>query len=348
MTGGGVAGTVDFPDYMKNFHKTWMQAGSDTNMGPGAGTYLSELMRDAIAADTPYTGESAYDPDADLAAVQSRLSTWISNVDAFDSETDWLSALTQARANVGTATFPLANVFDMLESTVFTEIATNAGVLVSSTLVSNRVSAFTTRTAAQWQTQVAQFVGQMADLNAVMTSSYVWGLAFMHSQRQAEINDYQRSIEQQLYDSATQLMLQAQMSTGAQRVLTRDQTMLQGTERMMNDRLAGQELVGRTAALKADSLRVQIVAKQEQLARNLQIDVDDADWDFRILQHGANFLASINGAPVIPKPPSQFQTALSGAVGGAATGAAIGSVVPGIGTAVGAGVGAAIGLIGSF
>jgi len=325
--GGGVAGTVDFPQYMKTFHRAWIDKGSDALSGPGAGTYVSELMRDAIAADSPYTGESAYNPDADLTAVQSRLSTWISNVDAFNSETDWLSALTQARANVGTATFPLANVFDMLESTVFTEIATNVSALVSSTIISNRVSAFTTRTAAQWQTQVAQFVGQMADLNAVMTSSYVWGLAYMHNQRQAEINDYQRSIEQQLYDNATQIMLQAQMSTGAQRVVTRDQAMLQGTERMVNDRLSIQELVGRTAGLKADSLRMQVVAKQEQAARDLQIDVEEADWDFRILQHGANFLASINGAPLIPKPPSQFQSALAGAVGGAAAGAAVGGPV---------------------
>lgn len=343
MGGGGVAGTVDFPTYMKNFHQYWMS-------GPtvGGDDPIHALIQAAQATDSPFFGESAYDPDADLAAVQSRLSTWISNVDAFDSETDWLSALTQARANVGTATFPLANVFDMLESTVFSEIATNVSTLVSSTIISNRVSAFTTRTAAQWQTQVAQFVGQMADLNAVMTSSYVWGLAYMHNQRQAEINDYQRSIEQQLYDSATQLMLQAQMSTGAQRVLTRDQAMLQGTERMMNDRLAGQELVGKTAYLKADSMRVQIVAKQEQLARDLQIDVDDSEWDFRVLQHGANFLAAINGAPLIPKPPSQFQSVLSGAVGGAASGAAIGSVIPGLGTAVGAGIGAAIGIIGSL
>lgn len=348
MGGGGVAGAVDFPQYMKTFHEGWISKNDDSLSGPGAGTYLSEMMRATLVAGTPYDGESAYDPDTDLASIQSRLSTWISNVDAFDSETDWLSALTQARANVGTATFPLANVFDMLESTVFTEIATNVSVLVSSTIVSNRVSAFTTRTAAQWQTQVGQFVGQMADLNAVMTSSYVWGLAYMHNQRQAEINDYQRSIEQQLYDSATQIMLQAQMSTGAQRVVTRDQAMLQGTERMVNDRLAVQEFVGRTASLKADSMRMQIVAKQEQLARDLQIDVDEADWDFRILQHGANFLASINGAPMIPKPPSQFQSALSGAVGGAATGAAIGSVVPGVGTAIGAGVGAGIGLLGSF
>ena len=336
MGGGGVAGAVDFPQYMKDFHKFWLLG--ETIGDPGS---MQALITAAQAVDSPFFGETAYDPDTDLAAVQSRLSTWISNVDAFDSETDWLSALTQARANVGTATFPLANVFDMLESTVFSEIATNISALVSSTIISNRVSAFTTRTAAQWQTQVGQFVGQMADLNAVMTSSYVWGLAFMHNQRQAEINDYQRSIEQQLYDSATQLMLQAQMSVGTQRVLTRDQAMLQGTERMMTDRLAGQELVGKTAYLKADSMRGQIVAKQEQLARDLQIDVDDAEWDFRILQHGANFLASINGAPLIPKPPSQFQSALSGAVGGAAAGASIGGPV-------GAAIGGGIGLLASF
>ena len=343
MGGGGVAGTVDFPTYMKNFHQYWLS-------GPtiGGDDFMTQLISAAQLVDSPFFGENAYDPDTDLASIQSRISTWISNVDALDSETDWLSALTQARANVGTATFPLANVFDMLESTVFTEIATNVSALVSSTIISNRVSAFTTRTAAQWQTQVGQFVGQMADLNAVMTSSYVWGLAYMHSQRQAEINDYQRSIEQQLYDSATQLMLQAQMSTGAQRVVTRDQAMLQGTERMVNDRLAIQELVGRTASLKADSIRMQIVAKQEQLARDLQIDVDDAEWDFRVLQHGANFLASINGAPLIPKPPSQFQSVLCGAGGGAASGAAIGAAIPGVGTAIGAGVGAAVGIIGSF
>lgn len=343
MGGGGVAGTVDFPQYMKSFHQYWL-------LGPviGDSETIQDLINAAQAVDSPYTGESAYNPDTDLASIQSRLTTWISNIDALDSEVDWLSALTQARANVGTATFPLANVFDMLESTIFTELATNVNALISSTIITNRVSAFTTRTAAQWQTQVGQFVGQMADLNAVMTSSYVWGLALMHNQRQAEINDYQRSIEQQLYDSAMQIMLQAQMSTGAQRVVTRDQALLQGTERMMNDRLAIQDLSGRATHLKADSLRMQIVAKQEQLARDLQIDVDEAEWDFRVLQHGANFLAAINGAPVIPRPPSQFQTALSGAIGGAAAGASIGSAIPGIGTLIGGAIGAGVGLIGSL
>jgi hypothetical protein len=95
---------------------------------------------------------------------------------------------------------------------------------------------------------------------------------------------------------------------------------------------------------QAELNRLKIVAKKEQTDRDIELDVEDALWDIKTFQYGANLLASISGASVQQdQKPSAAASAIGGALSGAAIGAGIGSAVPGVGTAIGAGIGAVLG-----
>ena len=62
--GGGGAGVVDYPEHMKNWHNhTLCHAGVDT-----VTSSMTDVMNAALGSD-PYTGENAYNPDADLAVM---------------------------------------------------------------------------------------------------------------------------------------------------------------------------------------------------------------------------------------------------------------------------------------
>ena len=69
--GGGAAGKVDFPTYMKTAHNDWLdQTGTDT---------IESSMVDAMNAalgNSPFTGAVAYDPDDDITALLAYVSAY--------------------------------------------------------------------------------------------------------------------------------------------------------------------------------------------------------------------------------------------------------------------------------
>ncbi len=70
-----------------------------------------------------------------------------------------------------------------------------------------------------------------------------------------------------------------------------------------------------------------MVALKEQTDRDLELDVDEALWDFDTYMYAGNLLAAPSGATVGRKPSqvSKGQSALSGALSGAAIGAELGT-----------------------
>lgn len=102
--------------------------------------------------------------------------------------------------------------------------------------------------------------------------------------------------------------------------------------------------------LTAEYRRIAIVAKSEEAAKLLEINIHNATWDLELHSYGGNMLAAMSGGRGmggIPKP-NQTASALGGAMSGAAAGAMIGSsagVSIGWGTAIGAVVGGVAGYL---
>lgn len=113
------------------------------------------------------------------------------------------------------------------------------------------------------------------------------------------------------------------------------QSILSGLDNLMNS------YVGTSIEYE----RIRTVALFEKATFESDYDEKEARWDLENFQYAGNMLAAIGSGTVSPgnKQPNKMQSALGGALSGAAAGAMVGSAVPGIGTAVGAIGGAIIG-----
>lgn len=330
MAGGGASGAVDFPTHMKNFHQELLQNSGTPSIS--AGNDLASLIDAAISAATPYSGETAYNPDTDISTIQTRLTTWITAVDALDADTDWSTFLASVvtAADNGT-TLPSVDLTTVLSSTAITNAIATVDDAVDATILDNASTSFQNRSEGRYQRGVGNFAAGMADINAVNSSAFIFGLAMLQNDRQIEITEYEKQVDQQVRSRLLDIVVKAQYDAAAQRLGRRDNLVINGVNQVTNhDEFRLQQLGTSTD----EQLRVsggKITAKVDEKQQQLAYDVEDALWDFKLFEFGGNFLASISGAPTFQKPPSGAQSAVAGVLGGASAGAAFGPVGAGVG-----------------
>lgn len=156
--GGGSSGAVDFPAYMKTVHGEWLDnTGADTIE---ANQSVTALIKAGIGA-SPYTGETAYNPDTSITAFITRIDNYETLIDALDETTLWNSYITNA-INATT------------ETVIDTSVAAHAAIL------SDRL---TTEILPRFQTG-------MRDINAVISSSFVLGQAIIEGFNERSVADY--------------------------------------------------------------------------------------------------------------------------------------------------------------
>ena len=151
--GGGGAGVVDYPAYMKTFHGRILDAD-----GVDAPTSSLVDAMNAAFANSPYAGEVAYDPDADLTAMTN-------SVDAF--------AVYVALLSAGTPLDTL--VSDVLDHTVI-----DASVTEFSNDLADRLTAEV----------LPRFEAGMRDINAVNSSAFVIGRAVIETSQTRQVAKY--------------------------------------------------------------------------------------------------------------------------------------------------------------
>lgn len=179
--GGGTSGAVDFPAYMKTIHGLWLdRAGAST---VAAGESVNELIHAGLIA-SPYDGEIAYDPDANITAFLAELAEFKVNVDAVAPTTDWLSYITAVRSEVDT---------NMLNETSITTV-TNAHAAVLDDRLTTEV--------------LPRFQVGMRDVNAVISSSFVVGQAVLEGFNTREVAEFDAKLRASNYGQRNQLVMQ--------------------------------------------------------------------------------------------------------------------------------------------
>ncbi len=91
--------------------------------------------------------------------------------------------------------------------------------------------------------------------------------------------------------------------------------------------IKGMEFKRATTIAVVDALKSAIVAKKEEYAENIKLDVAEAKWVVELYQPWANMLASIGGGVAgnkDPDKPGQAASVVGGMMSGAAAGAAVG------------------------
>lgn len=331
--GGGASGKVDFPTYMKLFHEEFLTNGG-TPVCP-AGYAMDELLSAALQSNSPFYGQSAYDPTTDNTNIQTRTTLYATEVDARDAESNWGDFVDNSVSKAATA-LPTTGVdlTDVLAPDAIANIGNQLANLADlGSIAEDASAAFELRTVGRHRRSVAQFAAGMADINAVMSSAYIWGLAMLEMERQQEINNYETQLETGARLNLIQTGVQAQLSAAQERLARRDNFVATGSQIQASQDLAYLGERARSADLQYRVSMAKVASKVEQAARDVELDYLDATYDFTLFQFGGNFLASISGAPLIPKEPSKFQSVVGGALGGASAGAAIGGAP---GAAVGA------------
>ena len=272
--GGGSSGKVDFPTYMKDIHRDWLQQSNDKIV-----LSMTDVMNAALQYN-PFCQHNAYNPQCEISSI--------------------LSGLTDFRDETDLAAFHDSSSF--------------MANLLTDEYIEDSINAFTNDLDVQVNKSRASFKAGMRNINAVMSSAFLLGDAFLLDGRNRQVAKF-----------ASELRLRHQ-ELGLKLVemrLTFKQALLQ---------------------FQIEGSRIRAIMMKEY--NELQIDLDEKEslWELEIFQHGANLLGSI-GSPsgINSKKPSGIQSALGGALSGAAAGAMISGGNP-IGALVGGvlGIGASL------
>ena len=154
-SGGSSAGQISYPAYMETKHTAW----------------LDEIDTLIAAVSNPFTGATAYDPDADLAANTAQVAVFNDVVVALDPNSDWSSFWTIAQTK--------------LETDVF-----------SDTLIAAKVAAYTATILARYTQDILPiFQRGMQTVRAVMTSAFTIGEALLTADAQRDVDKFEADLK---------------------------------------------------------------------------------------------------------------------------------------------------------
>lgn len=97
--GGGSSGQVDFPEYMKDYHASWLAE--------------MDVHTDTLLNSNPYAIATAYNPDGALDQVASTLATFSALITAVDSYADWQTSFDIAQSKF---TNPVINISEQADA----------------------------------------------------------------------------------------------------------------------------------------------------------------------------------------------------------------------------------------
>jgi len=177
--GGGASGTVDFPEYMKLVHHDWLNnEGTDVI---GASHSVTAIIEAGIAA-SPFAGEVAYDPDADIALFIAELGRFSTAVDSIDELTFWDQYALLMKATV--------------DDNIIDETSMLAATTAHSDMLDDRLT-----------TEVLpRFEQGMRDINAVISSSFVIGKAILEGFNTRDVADFDAKLRLQAYSQRNQMI----------------------------------------------------------------------------------------------------------------------------------------------
>ena len=183
--GGGSAGIVGYPAYLEDWH-------CDLAKHCGASRIaisMTDVMNAALGND-PYTGEIAYNPDADITAYEAAVTAFAALLAGINEPIDWAVLFTQAETSIGSPT-PVAAMPDVgvIGDIVVADIADTVDVDgISEAEIVADVDAFADQLDDEITTKVLpRFEAGMLNINAVASSAYAIGKSTIEGFRNREV-----------------------------------------------------------------------------------------------------------------------------------------------------------------
>lgn len=312
-SGGGQSGTVVYPGYISAIQCTWLVGDQtyDVLDNIEIGSSINELLADAVN-NSPFTGATAFDGATRITTWETEINVFETLVDALSETTDWAAALGQAVTTIDanwTAPTPAASA----------EIA--AAVTAFEAIQDDRVE----------ETVLPRFQRGMQDIGGVMTSAFTIGQAIIEGMTDRDVANFQGELRTKAFLLKDQLVADSLVKKNIAYTISADQMV-----KYVGMILGSNESLAR---LTFDSEFRAMEAERGEAETQLEIDEADAKWALSMFQYGANMLAASGGASVLP-PSKIGPTKTQAMIGGAASGAAVGAQS---GTWMGVGIGAVIG-----
>jgi hypothetical protein len=335
----GSSGEISYPQYLTDMHKHIMVRSSVAGLNPwtSGGNALEYSLfhfinTATLEANSPYYNETAFDPTAAQAAFSTtsplgRIKTSFDEtktlIDAVSATNNWDSYITKAATKTGV--FADINFLDGM-ATAIEGLLTAIENAMASSVIDDMVLAFENKKKARVKREISQWSAGMADINAVHTSSFVWGQMMLEKDFADSIDAYEAELKNNLFNTILHSSIDSYLKANVLRVSSQDDIIKQGTAMMGELGNYKLQLQTQLTQIKTGIEQLTIVAGKEQTDENLHIDVQDALWDLEATMYGANMLAAIAGAPAGRKEHmSKGRSALSGAM----TGASVGAMIPG-------------------
>ena len=327
-SGGGSSGQVSYPPYMEATHGDLLN-----NLGTDSPSMsVIEAMNTAFG-NSPFTGETAYDPDVEVAAILTA-SQDLDGLVTLLSQGTGLDSLVSSILDTTRITDAIAD-FDTVIDDIIVDHNADIGAVINQSNI-ELVNAVAVN-------QVPRFEAGMRDIGAVVSSAFPIGKSIID-----------KTVVDQTAKLAADIALQTGKYSGELRLQLAKFAADMHTKMFNESAIAIVQLKlqyqYQLSALTIEANRLKIVAKKEETDTNLKIEEVDATWDLEIFKYGSNVLGSIAGTAVNQGTGlkqgvgSTIGGALSGAVAGAAGGLAMTGGKP-IGGIVGGVIGLATGFL---
>lgn len=176
--GGGQSGQVDYPDYIKTIHGQAL----DNNGADTPTSSVTDLFNAAVG-NSPFTGETAYDPTTPLGNMTTELTSFSELVSGLDAETSWLAFVATAKGWINT------ELFDEDE-------------------IQREVDAYRDEVREQLDNlTLPRFRGGMRDINAVMSSSFAIGESIIEAAAAKDVNKFLADLRLRLKEQKNQMII---------------------------------------------------------------------------------------------------------------------------------------------
>lgn len=257
----GGSASSSYPEHLLQMHKAWLAGEDIDDTWTGHGSYCN-VADDIMAARSDVGGN----PFANVLAYNpdSDLDLVQQRLDDFFSEV----VLLNPEADIESA-------IDIV-SRKLEEVATDSQGEIDAV-----VTAAEARGLLEHQRAVSRLTAGMFDLGAVMTSQFGVAIALLEQGRANAISDLQ-----------AQLHLQAKQQRSTDMVNLTAAVLDRSVQRIKGLQAA--------VAIQAEVSKQHIVAKNEQLAMDLEMELKDATWDLDLYKYGTQVLGSIQGTAAIP------------------------------------------------
>lgn len=352
----GAAGKVGFPTYLEDMHTNWVGDGDVL-------ANLTDIMDTALGvAGNPFEALSYTDPSTDFDAVETEFQEFDTDVDALNYSTDYGAVVDAVVAKVDEAgvlnDLDITTLTSDSESTATSELATAVSKAVDNideSVIRNLVKNFEARTSYSRDRAIRRFSGQMADINAVQGSAYMFGLALIEAQVVQSVEDFHSQVTREQFSRNVEhhidlfkTFLSRSVETSIRNKVVRDSMLTKDTNLMTNMLYRNINLHQVVASTLAEIKRVSTVAEAEYIGNTADLNKAFSSWDFEVFNMASPVAGALGGGTFVPKSASKASSAIGGALSGAAGGALAGAEIGAAGGPIGAGAGAAIGALGGI